>query len=74
MPQTTTPPGICRICSAHCGVLATVTDGKLTANTIDQRCKQVALAAHGHWLGGDVDVDEADSWMLIGTIRSCQRR
>ena len=30
MPHTTTHPGICRICSAHCGVLATVTDGRLT--------------------------------------------
>src|SRR6478752_1076559 len=169
--QTTTQPGICRICSAHCGVLATVTDGKLTkvtgdpdnpmfkgytcakgralpeihnnpgrllhsqkrqsdgtyqpieaelamdeiaavlqdlidrfgprsvamylgtnglpypasalmanafiraiespmfftANTIDQPGKQIALAAHGHWLGGDVDFHTADSWMLIGT-------
>ncbi|WP_283609779.1 molybdopterin-dependent oxidoreductase, partial [Mycolicibacterium poriferae] len=171
MPQPTTHPGICRICSAHCGVLATVTDGRLTkvagdpdnpmfqgytcakgralpeihnnpqrllhsrkrqpdgthtqigseqamdeiaaklqelisgygprsvamylgtnglpypasalmgnafmrgiespmfftANTIDQPGKQIALAAHGHWLGGDVDFHEADSWMLIGT-------
>jgi anaerobic selenocysteine-containing dehydrogenase len=171
MPQTTTHPGICRICSAHCGVLATVTDGKLTkvtgdpdnpifkgytcikgralpeihnnprrllhsqkrqsdgtytpiiaeramdeiaaklrdliethgprsvafyvgtnclpypgsplmasafiraiespmfftANTIDQPGKQIALAAHGHWLGGDVNFHEADSWMLVGT-------
>ncbi|GFM17340.1 MULTISPECIES: molybdopterin-containing oxidoreductase family protein [Mycobacteriaceae] len=171
MPQTTTHPGICRICSAHCGVLATVTDGRLTkvagdpdnpmfqgytcakgralpeihndpkrllhsrkrqtdgtyarigseqameeiaeklreilaahgprsvamylgtnglpypasalmgnafmrgigspmfftANTIDQPGKQIALAAHGHWLGGDVDFHEADSWLLIGT-------
>ncbi|MCV7053822.1 molybdopterin-containing oxidoreductase family protein [Mycolicibacterium gilvum] len=170
MPQTT-HPGICRICSAHCGVLATVTDGRLTkvagdpdnpmfkgyncikgralpeihnnpdrllhsrkrlpdgtytaigseqamdeiaaalqeliaqhgprsvamylgtnglpypasalmgnafmrgiespmfftANTIDQPGKQIALAAHGHWLGGDVDFHEADSWMLVGT-------
>lgn len=30
MSQTITLPGICRICSAHCGVLATVTDGRLT--------------------------------------------
>lgn len=171
MSTQTTRPGICRICSAHCGVLATVTDGKLTkvtgdpdnpmfrgytcakgralpeihnsasrllhsqkrqldghhtpieaqvamdeiaahlqrliaahgprsvalylgtnglpypasalmanafirgigspmfftANTIDQPGKQIALAAHGHWLGGDVDFHEADSWMLIGT-------
>jgi anaerobic selenocysteine-containing dehydrogenase len=169
--STTTRPGICRICSAHCGVLATVTDGRLTkvigdpdnplfkgyscakgralpeihnnpgrllhsqkrdadgtfapieshramdeiaatlqdlinrfgprsvalylgtnglpypasalmanafiraiespmfftANTIDQPGKQIALAAHGHWLGGDVDFSEAESWMLIGT-------
>lgn len=169
--QTMTQPGICRICSAHCGVLATVTDGRLTkvtgdpdnpmfkgytcakgralpeihnnpsrllhsqkrqpdgshqpieaelamdeiaarlqqlidahgprsvalylgtnglpypasalmanafirgiespmfftANTIDQPGKQIALAAHGHWLGGDVDFHEADSWLLIGT-------
>jgi anaerobic selenocysteine-containing dehydrogenase len=169
--KTTTQPGICRICSAHCGVLATVTDGTLTkvtgdpdnpmfkgytcnkgralpeihnnprrllqsqkrqpdgtyaaieaqramdeiaaklqdlisthgprsvgmylgtnglpypasalmanafiraiespvfftANTIDQPGKQIALAAHGHWLGGDIDFHEADSWMLIGT-------
>ncbi len=171
MPQTTTQPGICRICSAHCGVLVTVSDGRLskvtgdpdnpmfkgytcakgralpaihnnparllrsqkrqpdgtyrsigaesamdeiavklqeliamhgprsvamylgtnglpypasalmgnafmraiespmffTANTIDQPGKQIALAAHGHWLGGDIDFGEADSWMLIGT-------
>lgn len=171
MSQTTTQPGICRICSAHCGVLATVTDGRLTkvtgdpenpmfkgytcvkgrtlpeihnnpsrllhsqkrqpdgthapieseramdeiaaklqelisthgprsiamylgtnglpypasalmgnaflraiespmfftANTIDQPGKQIALAAHGHWLGGDVDFHEADSWLLVGT-------
>ncbi|MFC7674564.1 molybdopterin-dependent oxidoreductase [Mycolicibacterium sp. GCM10028919] len=170
-PGTTTRPGICRICSAHCGVLATVVDGRLTkvtgdpdnpmfkgytcskgralpdihnnpqrllhsqkrqpdgtyaaidaeratdeiaerlrhlidtygprsvalyigtnclpypaspltanafiraiespmfftANTIDQPGKQIALAAHGHWLGGDVPFDEADSWMLVGT-------
>src|SRR4051794_38359220 len=168
---TSTAPGICRICSAHCGVLATVSDGKLTkvtgdpdnplfkgytcakgralpeihnnpdrllhsqkravdgtyapvesgqamdeiaatlqrliaqfgprsvalylgtnglpypasalmanafiraidspmfftANTIDQPGKQIALAAHGHWLGGDVDFHEADSWILVGT-------
>jgi anaerobic selenocysteine-containing dehydrogenase len=169
--STTTEPGICRICSAHCGVLATVIDGRLskvtgdpdnplfkgyscakgralpeihnnphrllhsqkrrqdgtygpidaqramdeiattlqklidthgprsvalylgtnglpypasalmanafiraiespmffTANTIDQPGKQIALAAHGHWLGGDVNFHEADSWILIGT-------
>ncbi len=38
-----------------------------TANTIDQPGKQIALAAHGHWLGGDVNFDEADSWLLVGT-------
>lgn len=169
--STVTSPGICRICSAHCGVLVTVTDGRLakvtgdpdnpmfkgytcakgralpdihnnperllhsqkrqpdghyapidaeqamdeiaatltdlidkhgprsvalylgtnglpypasalmanaftraiespmffTANTIDQPGKQIALAAHGHWLGGDVDFHEADSWILVGT-------
>ena len=35
MSHTTTQPGICRICSAHCGVLATVTDGRLTKVTGD---------------------------------------
>lgn len=171
MPAASTRPGICRICSAHCGVLATVVDGRLakvagdpdnpmfkgytcskgralpeihnnphrllhsqkrqadgsyanidaelatdeiadrlrhlidthgprsvalylgtnglpypasaltanafiraiespmffTANTIDQPGKQIALAAHGHWLGGDVPFDEADTWLLVGT-------
>ena len=38
-----------------------------TANTIDQPGKQIALAAHGHWLGGDVNFDDADSWLLVGT-------
>ena len=38
-----------------------------TANTIDQPGKQIALAAHGHWLGGDVSFDDADSWLLVGT-------
>jgi anaerobic selenocysteine-containing dehydrogenase len=171
MTQTMTHPAICRICSAHCGVIATVTDGRLTkvtgdpdnpmfkgytcakgralpaihnnpdrllssqkrgtdgtfarieaqqamdeiaakltsliekygprsvavylgtnglpypasalmanafiraigspmfftANTIDQPGKQIALAAHGHWLGGDLSFDNADSWLLVGT-------
>ena len=170
-PGSTTTPGICRICSAHCGVLATVVDGRLvkvtgdpdnpmfkgytcikgrslpeihnnpqrllqsrkrqpdgsylpiesqramdeiadsltellarhgprsvalylgtnglpypasaltanafiraigspmffTANTIDQPGKQIALAAHGHWLGGDINFHDADSWLLLGT-------
>src|SRR4051812_36989525 len=35
MTETTTRPGICRICSAHCGVLATVSDGKLIKVTGD---------------------------------------
>src|SRR5215212_9086053 len=35
MPQTSTHPAICRICSAHCGVIATVTDGRLTKVTGD---------------------------------------
>jgi anaerobic selenocysteine-containing dehydrogenase len=30
VPASRTVPTICRLCSAHCGVLATVTDGKLT--------------------------------------------
>lgn len=38
-----------------------------TANTIDQPGKQIALAAHDHWLGGDINFNEADSWMLVGT-------
>ena len=38
-----------------------------TANTIDQPGKQIALAAHGHWLGGDLSFDDADSWLLVGT-------
>ena len=171
MPESTTHPAICRICSAHCGVIATVTGGRLTkvtgdpdnpmfkgytcakgralpaihnnparllssqkrgddgtftrieaqqamdeiaakltslisehgprsvalylgtnglpypasalmgnafiraiespmfftANTIDQPGKQIALAAHGHWLGGDLSFDDADSWLLVGT-------
>src|SRR5689334_19386727 len=33
--STTTKPGICRICSAHCGVLATVVDGRLSKVTGD---------------------------------------
>src|SRR5262249_21897808 len=37
-----------------------------TPNTIDQPGKQVAAAAHGHWLGGDLDFETADTWMLIG--------
>ena len=36
------------------------------AGTIDQPGKQIALAIHGQWLGGDVDFEAADSWMIIG--------
>src|SRR4029079_3248830 len=35
VPHTTTHLAICRICSAHCGVIATVTDGRLTKVTGD---------------------------------------
>lgn len=37
-----------------------------TSNTIDQPGKQIAASAHGHWLGGDLDFDQADVWMLVG--------
>ena len=37
-----------------------------TPNTIDQPGKQIASAAHGHWLAGDLDFDKADTWMLVG--------
>lgn len=37
-----------------------------TPNTIDQPGKQIASAAHGHWLGGDLPFETADSWMLVG--------
>jgi anaerobic selenocysteine-containing dehydrogenase len=37
-----------------------------TPNTIDQPGKQIANAAHGHWLAGDLDFDQADSWLLVG--------
>lgn len=37
-----------------------------TPNTIDQPGKQIAAAAHGHWLGGDLDFEEADTWVLVG--------
>jgi anaerobic selenocysteine-containing dehydrogenase len=37
-----------------------------TPNTIDQPGKQIASAAHGHWLGGDLDFDQADSWIIVG--------
>jgi len=37
-----------------------------TPNTIDQPGKQIATAAHGHWLAGDLDFETAESWMLVG--------
>lgn len=37
-----------------------------TSNTIDQPGKQIAASCHGHWLGGDVDFEQADVWMLVG--------
>ncbi|CAN7608175.1 molybdopterin-dependent oxidoreductase [Phenylobacterium sp. LjRoot219] len=37
-----------------------------TPNTIDQPGKQIAAAAHGHWLGGDLEFESADSWLLVG--------
>jgi len=37
-----------------------------TPNTIDQPGKQIAAAAHGHWLAGDLAFETADSWMLVG--------
>jgi anaerobic selenocysteine-containing dehydrogenase len=37
-----------------------------TPNTIDQPGKQIAAAAHGHWLGGDLDFGSVDSWLLVG--------
>ena len=37
-----------------------------TSNTIDQPGKQIAMAAHGKWLGGEPDFDKADAWLLLG--------
>lgn len=37
-----------------------------TSNTIDQPGKQISLAAHGKWLGGEPDFDRADAWLLMG--------
>lgn len=37
-----------------------------TSNTIDQPGKQISLAAHGKWLGGEPDFDKADAWLLMG--------
>lgn len=37
------------------------------SGTIDQPGKQVAAAAHGHWLGGYFSFDECDAWLLLGS-------
>ena len=37
-----------------------------TSNTIDQPGKQVAMALHGKWLGGEPDFEQADAWLLVG--------
>ena len=37
-----------------------------TPNTIDQPGKQIATAAHGQWLAGDLPFETADSWILVG--------
>jgi anaerobic selenocysteine-containing dehydrogenase len=36
------------------------------AGTIDQPGKQIALATHGQWLGGDIDFETADTWVILG--------
>ncbi|HPG25578.1 MAG TPA: molybdopterin-dependent oxidoreductase [Myxococcota bacterium] len=40
---------------------------RFSSGTIDQPGKQVAAAAHGHWLAGTHAFDESDVWMLVGT-------
>ena len=37
-----------------------------TSNTIDQPGKQIAMALHGKWLGGEPDFEQADAWLLVG--------
>jgi len=37
-----------------------------TSNTIDQPGKQISMALHGKWLGGEPDFEQADAWLLIG--------
>ena len=37
-----------------------------TSNTIDQPGKQIAMALHGKWLGGEPDFEQADAWLLLG--------
>jgi anaerobic selenocysteine-containing dehydrogenase len=36
------------------------------AATIDQPGKQISQAVHGQWMGGDIDFEEADTWVIIG--------
>ncbi len=38
-----------------------------TSNTIDQPGKQIAMAVHGKWLGGEPNFDDADAWLLLGS-------
>jgi anaerobic selenocysteine-containing dehydrogenase len=38
-----------------------------TPNTIDQPGKQIATAAHGQWLAGDIPFESAANWLLVGT-------
>ncbi|MCB2059374.1 MAG: molybdopterin-dependent oxidoreductase [Novosphingobium sp.] len=38
-----------------------------TPATIDQPGKLIALALHGYWMGGDLDFEKSDSWILVGT-------
>lgn len=37
-----------------------------TSNTIDQPGKQISMALHGKWLGGEPNFERADAWMLVG--------
>jgi anaerobic selenocysteine-containing dehydrogenase len=36
------------------------------AGTIDQPGKQIAIACHGQWMGGDIDFEAADTWVIVG--------
>ena len=38
-----------------------------TSNTIDQPGKQISMALHGKWLGGEPDFQQADAWLLVGS-------
>lgn len=37
-----------------------------TSNTIDQPGKQISMALHGKWLGGEPNFEKADAWCLFG--------